>query len=566
MGEGLIMPTFQYRGQTLTIDTLYSYARVSSSQQTIQAGGEGIPRQLEMHETFANEYGIDTSDLSGLQFIDDGLSGSKGHHLRDGGGLAAFMKLATGNKLKPNSALTVESFSRLSRLPIDLAMGLFLDIIGAGVALITLTDGNVYTRESLRCNHGQMYQVTAGLQAARAMADAAIGYSTNSWRKRRGKPTALAPSWCDKFVNGVEVQGFKGAPTGAKLEVRINPAKHAILQRIFTDILTTGVDKLARNLNQEGVPALANGVWNQASLAALIRGRAVRGEQRVGKYTDGVRSLTGTVIENAYPAVITEDQWLLANAALDGRKKGVANGRNVTKMANLFGDLARCDVCGGRMKIKQKGRVGQFRYLACSKAGVGECDVKGYHRLDRVEARLMQFFETRALGDWSPKPVEDQSATLKAQLAKAQADAAVVQQAYKKALLRSGAMAEQVAAGLEADHAALSDEIKLLERRLVAMLAAKPVDEQIIVVKRLAGVLGGLKGDELISARAKIASALPSILTGGLRFKPDGSFVSKDDYRTIDFRTGEIQWVSVRNHPAPIEATTEPFRVQIGSS
>jgi hypothetical protein len=63
--------------------------------------------------------------------------------------------------------------------------------------------------------------------------------------------------------------------------------------------------------------------------------------------------------------------WTLANAALDGRKKGVINSRNATRMANIFGDITRCEVCGGWMEIKQNGRSGQFGYFGCSAAGVG---------------------------------------------------------------------------------------------------------------------------------------------------------------------------------------------------
>jgi hypothetical protein len=46
------------------------------------------------------------------------------------------------------------------------------------------------------------------------------------------------PSWFNKFVDGQPVTHFKGAR--GVLEVKVDPAKQAILDRIFRDILTLG--------------------------------------------------------------------------------------------------------------------------------------------------------------------------------------------------------------------------------------------------------------------------------------------------------------------------------------
>ena len=65
------MPTFDYFGHKLTIDHLYSYARVSSPQQLAENGGEGISRQVELAEEFSDTYGIPLDPLADL-----GKSGS----------------------------------------------------------------------------------------------------------------------------------------------------------------------------------------------------------------------------------------------------------------------------------------------------------------------------------------------------------------------------------------------------------------------------------------------------------------------------------------------------------
>lgn len=518
------MPTFSYFGQTLTIDTLYSYARVSSDIQTIEAGGEGIPRQLELYEEFAAQYGITADNLTGQQFIDSGLSGSKGEHLKTGAGLAAFMKMAVDNKLGANPGLTVESFSRLGRLPIDRFNELFWALMRAGVTLITLKDHRAYSKASVRHDKGQVYQIQAAMQAASSYAEDLAYYTAKSWKVRRGTASSLAPAWFDKFADGVLVTQFKGAAKNAKLELRPNPDKLKVIERIFADILTMGVDRLAKTLNQQGVPTFAGSgaPWGQAHLANLIRSRMVLGEQAVGKYIEGVRTKTGEVIKDAYPAVITEDQWMQANAELDRRKKGVANGRNVTAMTNLFGDMAQCDTCNGRMKIRQKGRVGQFRYLGCSNAGVGKCANKRYFRLDMIEKSLFKYIGVRALSGWErPEPEADPAEAIAAKIAAAKAEAKKIEVLYERSMERSGELAERTQAKLEGDHAAKRQEIKVMERELSAIKAKPPIDVQAALLVKLTGSLDGLKGEELIHARRHVATILPTFVTA-IRFRSDG--------------------------------------------
>ena len=160
-------------------------------------------------------------------------------------------------------------------------------------------------------------------------------------------------------VDGKRVLDADGQP-------KIDANKHTILRRIAHDILTIGLNRLATRLNTEGVPPLSGRkpshrvelVWDMNSIRRIIQGRQVLGEQEVCHMRDNKRVRTGVFVK-AYPAALTEEEWQSANAAITRRKHGgVTYGRNVTRMTNLFGDLARCSVCGGRMKIKRKGDSG----------------------------------------------------------------------------------------------------------------------------------------------------------------------------------------------------------------
>lgn len=60
------------------------------------------------------------------------------------GRLAAFLKLVKTGKVVKGSYLIVESLDRLSRNDLPKALRLFLDILEAGIVVVTLSDNHVY--------------------------------------------------------------------------------------------------------------------------------------------------------------------------------------------------------------------------------------------------------------------------------------------------------------------------------------------------------------------------------------------------------------------------------------
>lgn len=535
------MPTFQYDGKTLTIDHLYSYARVSSDYQTIQSGGDGIPRQLKLHQDFATEFNIPTEDLTGsqLQFIDEAKSGSKGAHLKAGAGLAAFLAMAKAGKLKSNPALTVESFTRLGRLPTNRAQPLFFDIINAGVVLLTLKDRRAYTVESINKDKGQIYQVSAMMQAANAYSEDLAFYVGKSWDKRRGTPTGMSPAWCDKYVNGVQVTHFKGLITpGAKIELRLNKDKTKIVRRICCDlILQFGYDRVSQVLNSEGVPLLndrkrkrTHAVWDETCLGKIVRSRSVLGEQVIGKYENGIRTVTGQSVI-AYPAVISEAEWYAMQQAIDSRKKGTGrmDGRKLGQMTNIFGDLAKCSVCGNRMTVMTRGK-GTQPYLAC---GMGKhrkqivCNSHKYHRLDRIERAVIRYIAEYALQETDKVPddpaqaIQDQCDSLVAETARLETQFEAMWDEYS--LQPVGSPERNVLDKRSAVITANKAAIKKLESAIMATRATKPVSDQFVALRGLLAGLGALPEAERITTRGKIAAALPGVVAA-LQFDADGDF------------------------------------------
>ena len=173
----------------------------------------------------------------------------------------------------------------------------------------------------------------------------------------------------------------------------LDKPKTEIIRRIFRDILTKGTDLIAKELNDEAVSLLCTrkrrrdkALWNRSTIQKLVRGRQVLGYQEVAQKVNGVRKVNGEL--KLYPNAVTEQQWQAAQAAIDGRKVGPGTGRNVTRFTNLYGSLARCGVCGDRMRVAQRGRTRKFSYIACSASLHRKCTHAKYHRLDHVDANV----------------------------------------------------------------------------------------------------------------------------------------------------------------------------------
>src|SRR5579859_5293107 len=123
------------------IRTAYSYVRFSTPEQI---KGDSLRRQLELSQRYADEHGleIDTS----LSLRDFGVSAFDSSNV-ERGALGVFLEAVRGGKIKPGSALLVESLDRLSRAGVSKALPIFMDLIGAGITVVTLTDGMEYSQQ-----------------------------------------------------------------------------------------------------------------------------------------------------------------------------------------------------------------------------------------------------------------------------------------------------------------------------------------------------------------------------------------------------------------------------------
>ena len=282
------MSLINHHGHKILIDHAYSLARVSSSGQS---DGEGLDRQAERSLKWSADNGVPLEPPLTIT-----ASASKGYHIRKGRKLSPFgkwLELARNRKLKPNPALLVKSMSRLSRLAILDGVDVFGDIVNNDCALVTLSNGRIYTKELINRDKGMMHTVVAELQSGHTDAEAKSDYSRYGNEKRRNKPRGVCPGWLRLRPDRSGHDVIEGA--------------EAILERIFLEVPYLSVDQVAARLNKDEVPVFPcfnhseQRIWYGSYITKIARSRAVRGEIEIGRYELETHTETVDGKEISYP-------------------------------------------------------------------------------------------------------------------------------------------------------------------------------------------------------------------------------------------------------------------------
>lgn len=348
----------------------YSYIRFSTPAQST---GDSLRRQMTRGERFAAKHGLTIVE----SYRDLGLSAFKGIH-RIKGALAQFLALVEAGEIDRGSVLIVENLDRLTREDVLEAVALFLRIINVGVAVATLSDDMIYSRETI-LEHPE-YLNTSISQFIRANKESERKGEmlAEVWEQKRAdlianprrKFTRQGPRWLDLIPDD---------PAGDPLvgEWKEN-ANVRILQRLFTLALIYGRHPLAQMLNDENLAPFRHGDgWNPSTVHTLLTDRRVLGEFQPMKKIRGKRVPVGDPIKGYFPQVIDDQTFYRVQAAIEERWTGAQPGSKV-KVHNLFRSLGRC-ACGGAMEYRDKRSKWspgeKHRYLVCARfhRGMKDC-------------------------------------------------------------------------------------------------------------------------------------------------------------------------------------------------
>jgi DNA invertase Pin-like site-specific DNA recombinase len=355
----------------------YSYLRFSTADQ---AKGDSYRRQIALAEDYAKAKDLDLD--KGLTFQDLGVSAYTGKN-RKKGALRAFLDAVEEELIPAGSYLLVESLDRVSREAILDAQATFLQIVNAGITLVTLKGSpREYSRETVNANPTDLLISLLEMIRAREESETKSQRIKADWLKKREKAaqgeaiTSQIPAWLKR--------------DGKRFEVI--PERVEIIRRIYDLFLAGhGQHAITRILNDEGLKPFGSGKrerWDRSYVKKVLESSTVIGTFTPHRMVQGRREPMDP-IEGYFPQIISTETYE-AVRALD-RPTRTAPPREV---ASIFSGLVRCEQCNGPMVRTRRGtRERGFYYsFSCHNAKIGHsCEYRGV-RQDTLESALIENF------------------------------------------------------------------------------------------------------------------------------------------------------------------------------
>jgi len=194
-----------------------SYIRFSTKKQE---RGNSFERQLEATNNYCNKYDL---TLSSDNYYDLGKSAYKAINLLPESGLGFFLhKLENGEIEKPEqTCLIIESLDRLSRAKLDESIPIFLNILKTGIAIVTLSDDQIYVGNT--DNNSQTQQLMISLMMLSKAHSESLDKSYRigqAWQKKKakarkntqGEPTKAITRMCPFWLTVDENNEYQEKP------------------------------------------------------------------------------------------------------------------------------------------------------------------------------------------------------------------------------------------------------------------------------------------------------------------------------------------------------------------
>lgn len=363
----------------------YSYVRFSTVKQEL---GDSLRRQVEACEKYCRLHNL---DLHPVSYRDLGVSAFKRKNLEKGA-LAAFIDAVETGKVAKGSYLIIEQFDRMSRAQTSTALQLLLNLVKAGIKVVTLSDEKVWDSDSIN-DTGNLVLAIVYMSRANNESQAKADRLSSIWgekKKRAALGTArrIVTSECPRWLAPTEDKtGF------VVLEDRVESIKKVFALRIGGH----GIVAIVRRANAEKWPAPGKppvrksgesledfalrapqaDTWHTSTVGRLLKNRALLGEYQPFKNDtedDNKRIPSGDTIPGYYPAVLDEPTFLKAQAKAE--RSGRFPGRRDASLKNWLQGLLKC-TCGQSFVRKNKDSLAQpgyARYYCTARnRGVTKC-------------------------------------------------------------------------------------------------------------------------------------------------------------------------------------------------
>ncbi|HHP0448233.1 TPA: recombinase family protein [Vibrio harveyi] len=299
---------------------VYSYRRFSDMEQK---KGNSLERQEDYASRVATQYGLELNQE--LIFTDVAMSAFRAEHKR-AGAYGIFLKAVQQGLVSKGSFLIVENFDRLSRENARTAQTDIYELIEAGINIITATDGQIYSKQTLDLNPSLLFLMTATM----------IRAHEESLTKQK-RSIASIQTKVAKFRGGedVDVGGptpfwVKRLPKGSKRIFELNDYSQAAKLITTSYLKGCSFGKIQEKLLGLGIDAPKGGKsWGQTTISNVLESEALFG-RKVVRHTstaDGTVGAGEYVLDNYYPAIISENDFDLIQQIKKLKKRGKAGYR-----------------------------------------------------------------------------------------------------------------------------------------------------------------------------------------------------------------------------------------------
>lgn len=363
----------------------FSYIRMSTD---VQLKGHSLKRQQEASKKFADARGLELDQEFDLHDI--GVPAFHGQNIASGN-FGRFLEAVRIGKIPKGSYLLVESFDRISRQEPIVALQPLMEIVNAGLVLVTLDDEREFsgkiTFEDLIVSIAKMSR--ANEESARKS-----DRLTKKWEYKRAnvstkKLTGRCPSWLRLSDDD--------------LTFEILEDRAALVRRLFDEAIAgIGAYTTVRRLNEEKIPTFSGkDGWQTSTVAKIIANPAVIGKFQPSRMVNRKRRPEGEPITDYFPRILSDEKYYAAQRGRlarrtwpEGDRKG-SGGRKGKLYSNLFSKLAICAYCKKPMQFENKGAAPKGQsYLVCSSVlRKLDCQMTGRWRYDFFETAFLTFVE-----------------------------------------------------------------------------------------------------------------------------------------------------------------------------
>jgi len=355
----------------------YSYIRFSTTKQ---AQGDSYRRQIQQAIDYCGEHHLQLDEKA---IEDFGVSAFRGSNRTDGA-LGRFIEAVKSGAIEKGSYLLVESMDRLSRQTILKALSQFIEILNAGIVIVTLSDGEIFRVTDDGKNFDFAKLIISIVYMARANDESEMKSRRSRAAWSNGRKAARESN---KVMTNARLPSWLAWEGDQIIPI---PERAAIVGEMFEMAKSGyGYEQIAKAFLEKGYKTFGKEAdWRPAGIQAVIKSQAVIGVFQPHRIENGERVPDGDPILGYYPTVVSPSLFDEVQHLIGTRNKHSGSYRKGT-YSNLFSGVLRCQ-CGELLRYHNKGKAGNPRnYLVCPKQNITGCNLPNM-LYDKVEPQLVQ--------------------------------------------------------------------------------------------------------------------------------------------------------------------------------